>query len=116
MSIRILLADDHKITRQGLRSLLDSQPDMQVVAEAEEGRTAVSLVREMVPDVVIMDVTMPDLNGMEATRQIVSEFPNIKIIALSMHSDMLFVSEMQEATVKREIIHNRLKKYFFRFI
>ncbi len=94
MSIRILLADDHKITRQGLRSLLDSQPDMQVVAEAEEGRTAVSLVREMVPDVVIMDVTMPDLNGMEATRQIVGEFPNIKIIALSMHSDMLFVSEM----------------------
>jgi len=94
MSIRILLADDHKITRQGLRSLLDEQPDMEVVAEAEEGRTAVRLARELVPNVVIMDVSMPDLNGMEATRQIVAEFPNIKIIALSMHSDSLFVTEM----------------------
>jgi len=94
MSIRILLADDHKITRQGLRSLLEKQPDMEVVAEAEEGRTAVRLVRELVPNVVIMDVSMPDLNGMEATRQIVGEFPNVKIIALSMHSDSLFVTEM----------------------
>ena len=94
MSIRILLADDHKITRQGLRSLLDEQPDMEVVAEVEEGRTAVRLARELVPNVVIMDVSMPDLNGMEATRQIVAEFPNIKIIALSMHSDSLFVTEM----------------------
>ena len=94
MSIRILLADDHKITRQGLRSLLDEQPDMEVVAEAEEGRTAVCLARELVPNVVIMDVSMPDLNGMEATRQIIAEFPNIKIIALSMHSDSLFVTEM----------------------
>jgi two-component system response regulator NreC len=94
MSIRILLADDHKITRQGLRSLLEKQPDIEVVAEAEEGRTAVRLVRELVPNVVIMDVSMPDLNGMEATRQIVGEFPNVKIIALSMHSDSLFVTEM----------------------
>ena len=94
MSIRILLADDHKITRQGLRSLLEKQPDMEVVAEAEEGRTAVRLVRELVPNVVIMDVSMPDLNGMEASRQIVGEFPNVKIIALSMHSDTLFVTEM----------------------
>jgi len=94
MSIRILLADDHKITRQGLRSLLDKQADMEVVAEAEEGRTAVRLVLEMLPDMVIMDVSMPDLNGMEAARQIVDAFPNVKIIALSMHSDALFVTEM----------------------
>ena len=94
MSIRIVLADDHKITRQGLRSLLDEQPDMKVVAEAEEGRTTLRLVRELSPDVVIMDVTMPDLNGIEATRQIVGEFDNVKIIALSMHSDTLFVTEM----------------------
>ncbi len=94
MSIRILLADDHKITRQGLRSLLEKQPDMEVVAEVEEGRTAVRLVRELLPDVVIMDVTMPDLNGIEATRQIIGKFGDIKIIALSMHSDTLFVSEM----------------------
>ncbi len=94
MSIRILLADDHKITRQGLRSLLDKEFDMEVVAEAEQGRTAVRLVRELSPQVVIMDVTMPDLNGVEAARQIVSEFPDVKIIALSMHSDSLFVTEM----------------------
>jgi len=94
MSIRILLADDHKITRQGLRSLLDKQSDMVVVAEAEEGRTTVRLVRELLPDVVIMDVSMPDLNGMEATRQITREFGNVKIVALSMHSDSLFVTEM----------------------
>ena len=94
MSIRILLADDHKITRQGLRSLLDKQSDMEVVAEAEEGRTTVRLVRELLPDVVIMDVTMPDLNGMEAARQITREFGNVRIVALSMHSDSLFVTEM----------------------
>ncbi len=94
MSIRILLADDHKITRQGLRALLGKQEDMEVVAEAEEGRMAVRLVRELLPDVVIMDVSMPDLNGMEAARQIVGKFPDVKIIALSMHSDSLFVTEM----------------------
>lgn len=94
MSIRILLADDHKITRQGLRSLLDKQSDMEVVAEAEEGRTAVRLVRELLPDVVIMDVSMPDLNGMEAARQITREFSDVRIVALSMHSDSLFVTEM----------------------
>ncbi len=94
MSVKILLADDHKITRQGLRSLLEKEPDMEVVAEAEEGRTAVRLVRELLPDVVVMDVSMPDLNGMEATHQIVAEHPNVKVIALSIHSDNLFVSEM----------------------
>ena len=94
MSIRILLADDHKITRQGLRSLLDKQQDMEVVAEAEDGRTAVRLAGELLPNVVIMDVTMPDLNGIEATRQIVGQSPDVKIIALSMHSDTLFVTEM----------------------
>jgi two-component system, NarL family, response regulator NreC len=94
MNINILLVDDHKITRQGLRLMLEQQNDIKVLGEAEDGRTAISLVRELRPDVVIMDVTMPDLNGMEATRRIVSEFANVKVIALSMHSDTLFVSEM----------------------
>lgn len=94
MSTKILLADDHKITRQGLRSLLEDQPDMEVIAEADQGRTAVSLAAELRPNVVIMDVTMPDLNGIEATKQILAHSPNIKIIALSMHSDTLFISEM----------------------
>jgi DNA-binding NarL/FixJ family response regulator len=94
MSIRILLADDHKITRQGLRSLLEKQQDMEVVAEADNGRTAVRLAGEIAPDIVIMDLTMPDLNGVEATRQIVADSPDVKVIALSMHSDSLFVTEM----------------------
>jgi len=88
------LADDHKITRQGLRSLIDENSDMEVVAEAENGRDAVELARSLSPDVVIMDVSMPDLNGVEATRQIIQDNPGVRVIALSMHSDTLFVSEM----------------------
>lgn len=94
MSTRILLADDHQITRQGLRSLIDSQSDMEVVAEAQDGRAAIQLTKKLKPEIVIMDVSMPDLNGIEATKRIVSECPGVKIIALSMHSDNLFVSEM----------------------
>lgn len=97
MSLRILLADDHGIIRQGLRSLLEKQPDMQVVAEAEDGRTALSLVRELVPDIVVMDITMPNLNGVEATGQIVHEFPGVKVIALSIHSNRRFVADMLKA-------------------
>ncbi len=94
MKIKIMLADDHKITREGLHSLLDKQQDMTVIAEAENGRVAVQLAKELSPDVVVMDVSMPGLNGMEATRKIVSGSPSIKVIALSMHSDKLYVSEM----------------------
>lgn len=94
MSIRILLADDHKITRQGLCSLLEKQADMKIVGEAENGRTAVRKAEKLLPDVIIMDVTMPDLNGIEATRKITSKTDNVKVIALSMHSDSMFVTEM----------------------
>ena len=94
MSLRILLADDHRIMREGLRSLLEKQPGMQVIAEAENGITTVQLSRKFKPDVVLMDIIMPDLNGIEATRQIVAELPDVKIIALSMHSDSKFVTEM----------------------
>ena len=94
MSIKILLVDDHKITREGLRLLLEKQPDMEVIGEAENGLNAVTYVEQLLPNVVIMDVTMPDLNGMEATRRIVNKFPDVKVIALSMHSDTLYVAEM----------------------
>jgi two-component system response regulator NreC len=97
MAITILLADDHKILRQGLQTLLAKEIDMKVVAEAESGRDAVRLVRELSPQVVIMDVGMPDLNGIEATRQILQEFPETKVIALSMHSDRRFVTNMIKA-------------------
>ncbi len=97
MSIAVLLADDHKIMRDGLRLLIEREPDMEVVGEAADGRRTVQLVRELSPDVVIMDVTMPHLNGLEATRQIVAEAPKVKVIALSMHSDRRFVAGMLRA-------------------
>jgi DNA-binding NarL/FixJ family response regulator len=97
MTIRILLADDHKIVFDSLRSLIDRQPDMEVVGGAEDGRLAVSQVQELRPDVVIMDVTMPNLNGIEATRQITSQYPETKVVALSMHSDKQFVTGILSA-------------------
>jgi len=97
MSVKILLADDHQIMRDGLRSLIEQQPGMEVVAEAENGRAAVKLTRKFSPDVIIMDIIMPDLNGIDATRQIVEEFPGTKVIALSMHSDRQFVVGMLKA-------------------
>ncbi len=97
MAIKVLIADDHQIVRQGLRTLLEKEPDLEVVAEAENGRSTVRLVREKHPEVVIMDVAMPDLNGIEATRQIISEMPKVKVIALSMYADRRFVSNMLKA-------------------
>jgi len=97
MSIKILLVDDHKIIREGIRSLLEKQPGMKVVAEADNGLTALQLVQEIVPDMVIMDVGMPDLNGIEATRQIVARTPGVKVVALSMHLNKRFVVEMLKA-------------------
>ena len=89
MSTKILLADDHQLMRQGLRSMLDEQDGLQVIGEADDGRTAVRLARELRPDLVIMDVTMPDLNGIDATRQIRAENPRVKVIArLGMESVM----------------------------
>jgi len=97
VSLRILLADDHRIMREGLRSLLEKQPDTEVIAEAENGHTTIQMSRRFKPDVVLMDIIMPDLNGIEVTRQILAELPDIKVIALSMHSDKKFVVEMLSA-------------------
>jgi two-component system, NarL family, response regulator NreC len=94
MTIKIILADDHQIVRQGLRTLLAGEPDMEVVGEADNGRETLKLVQQLAPDVVIMDISMPDLNGIEATRQLLVESPGAKVIALSMHSDSLFVLNM----------------------
>ena len=95
--IKILLADDHQIVRDGLRSMLEKQQGFQVVAEADNGKTAVDLALEFTPDVIIMDVTMPELNGIEATRMILKAFPRCKVIALSMHSDKRYVTRALKA-------------------
>jgi DNA-binding NarL/FixJ family response regulator len=100
MTIKVLIADDHQIVREGLRSMLEKEPGIQVVGEAEEGRTTLRLARDLTPDVIIMDVAMPELNGIEATRQILAEIPTIKVIALSMHDDRRFVLNMIKAGAK----------------
>jgi len=97
MNIKILVADDHKIVRDGLRTLIEKENGMEVIAEAEDGRAAVKQAKKLLPDIVIMDITMPDLNGIDATRAIFEEAPGVKVIALSMHSDRRFVSGMLEA-------------------
>ena len=97
MPSKILLADDHSIIRQGLFALLEKQPDIEVVGAVEDGRKASELVRELKPDIVIMDITMPNLNGIDATRKIIEQAPQVKVIALSMHSSQRFVAEMLKA-------------------
>ncbi|HNS78033.1 MAG TPA: response regulator transcription factor [Syntrophorhabdus sp.] len=91
------MADDHKIIREGLRSLLEKQDDMEVIAEADNGLTTVNLVQKLHPDVVIMDIGMPEMNGIDATTKITTEFKGVQVIALSMHSDRRFVMQMLKA-------------------
>jgi DNA-binding NarL/FixJ family response regulator len=97
MTINILITDDHKIVSSGIRVLLEDEPEFKVIGEAEDGRSAVKLVQELKPDLVIMDITMPNLNGIDATRKIVSISPRIKVLALSMHADKKFAMDMLQA-------------------
>jgi two-component system response regulator NreC len=106
MSIKIILADDHKIFREGMRSLLDKEPDMEVIAGADNGKETVRLAEELLPNVVVMDITMPDLNGIEATRYVKKKAPTVKVLCLSMHSDRRFVLEMFRAGVSGYILKN----------
>jgi DNA-binding NarL/FixJ family response regulator len=97
MTTGIILADDHRILRDGLRAIIEKQPDMEVLGEAENGRDAVELVHVKKPDIVIMDISMPDMNGIEATRRIIAACPETKVLALSMHADRRYVMEMLQA-------------------
>lgn len=96
-SLRVLIADDHRIFRQGLRSLLEKEPDLRVAAESDNGREAVATVEREAIDLAIMDISMPGLNGIEATRKLLAVRPSIRILGLSMHADRRFVSEMLKA-------------------
>lgn len=97
MPVRIVIADDHRIVREGLRHLLEKRTDFKVVAEAPDGESVVRLAKELSPDIVILDISMPGMNGIEATRRILAERPGVRILALSMHSDRRFVIETLKA-------------------
>ena len=97
MSLRILLADDHTLVRQGLRKVLEERPEWEVVAEAGDGREAVRLAEQFKPDICILDVAMPLLNGIEATRQIARRVPTARILVLSMYSDEAYVAQILQA-------------------
>src|SRR5258706_12466910 len=95
--IRILLADDHSLVRQGFRMILSAQPDMEIVGEAGNGREAVELAEKLQPDLVIMDVTMPELNGIEATRRLITPAPRARVLPLSRPKDSVYVREILRA-------------------
>ena len=108
-SIRILLADDHTVVRDGLRALLEKQGDMTVIAEAADGRESVRLAEEHVPDVVVMDIAMPNMNGIEATRRILEHNPGCAVVMLSMHQDESYVLRSLKAGAKGYLLKDSLR-------
>ncbi|HEX4772893.1 MAG TPA: response regulator transcription factor [Bryobacteraceae bacterium] len=107
-SLKILLADDHTIVRQGLKLILSAQPDLEVVGEAANGREAVELVQKLKPDVVLMDVAMPELNGIEATRRMMEVNSRVKILVLSMHKESVYVREILKAGARGYILKDAI--------
>ena len=109
MSIRILLADDHAVVRDGLRALIEKQPDMAVVAEAADGRECVRLAAEQSPDIVMMDIAMPNMNGIEATRRVLAGNPGCAVVILSMHQDESYVLGSLKAGAKGYLLKDSLR-------
>jgi DNA-binding NarL/FixJ family response regulator len=106
--IRVLLADDHAVVRKGFRMILAAQPDMEIVGEAGNGREAVELAQSIRPDVVVMDVAMPELNGIEATRRLADLCPQTRVLALSMHKDSVYVREILRAGARGYLLKDSL--------
>lgn len=106
--IRILLADDHAVVRQGFRLILSSQPDMEIVGEAGNGREAVALAEKLHPDVAVIDVAMPELNGIEATRRMGEVAPRTRVLALSMHKDSVYVREILRAGARGYLLKDQV--------
>lgn len=107
-STRILLADDHSLVRQGFRRILEAQPDLEIVGEASDGREAVELTEKLKPDVVVMDVAMPGLNGIDATRRICESSPRTRVLALSMHRDSVYVREILRAGARGYLLKDAI--------
>jgi DNA-binding NarL/FixJ family response regulator len=114
--IRILLADDHAVVRQGFKLIINQEPDMEVVGEASDGADAVKLTQQLRPDVVIMDIAMPKLNGVEATRRIVENNPDSKVVILSMHKDAVYVRETLRSGAKGYLVKDSIDHDLLRAI
>lgn len=114
--IRILLADDHGIVRQGTRSLLEKEPDLEVVGEAEDGRAAVDMTESLVPDIVVMDIAMPQLNGLDASARIVRRHPDIGVIILSMHEEEDYLVRALTAGVRGYLLKDTAQKDLVRAV
>ena len=106
--IRVLLADDHAMVRKGFRMILEGQPDIAIAGEAGNGREAVELAEKLHPDVVVMDVAMPELNGIEATRRLAASLPRTRVLALSMHKDSVYVREILRAGARGYLLKDSI--------
>ena len=107
-TVRILLADDHVLVRQGFHMILAAQPDLEIIGEAGNGREAVEMAAKLMPDLVVMDVSMPELNGIEATRRILEENPRTRVLALSMHKDSVYVREILKAGARGYLLKDSI--------
>jgi DNA-binding NarL/FixJ family response regulator len=106
MAIRILIADDHQLFREGLVNLISRSSEMEIIGQAENGREVIEMAAELKPEVILMDIGMPEINGIDATRIIKKNHPNIKIVALSMHSDRQYIKGMLEAGASGYLLKN----------
>jgi len=116
MSTTVLLVDDHQMMRDGLRAVIQKEPQLQVVGEADNGRAAVERARDLMPDVVVMDIAMPDMNGIEATRQIRAENPDVRVVALSTHEDERYVRATLAAGASAYVLKRAASDELFRAI
>jgi len=106
--VKVLLADDHTIVRQGLKLILAAHPDLEVVGEAANGKEAIELAQKLRPDIVVMDVAMPEVNGIEATRRMVQNEPRLKVLVLSMHKEAVYVREILRAGARGYILKDAI--------